>query len=662
MAVLSTTDLRLLFRSLARNPLFALLVATTLGAGVGATAATFTYLEIFLWDNITPDPARLLFVSYTSPNEPIAQPMGYPDFLDFRREAADFANVSAWWIWGQGVRVDDKTTAWVWGHSLSDGYFESLRAKPAAGRLFLPEDHRAGAVRAAVLGHRFWRRQYDSAPDAIGRSLEIGGQSYTIVGVTGERFIGTGVPADLYIPLQYTRDAAPEWDSTNRDPRMIWGGRVWAMARLANGVARREAQERLKSIALELDAQRRLTDRKRALDFGEEIDPQTKRQIQSVLRLLAGAGLLLVLANVNVASLLVARYLNRRRDMSILVSLGASPGRIARLLVAEGLLLSLLGGVLGIVFSRLLASILRRIILAGNPVDLGRWSDGAENSILPLDWRVVAFAFAASVVTTLLFGLLPALKVARADRSGGLRSMTAVRDRATSRTQYALVAAQAALAVVLSAGAGLLLRSIHNLGARRSRHRDAPHRHRHTRHRARAEETSPICARCSRTSAGSAAAIAGVEDATLSDPVPLWGLRSGPIAVAARRREARSRSAGGGRALLRGDPPTNPARSRHRRIATRNTGRWSQSFNQELARIFWPLTDPVGQSLPLSIPRLGIARRGTDRGDRLRCAPGAEASGEAADLSLERTGGADAHERAAAHGDRARRDARDHRA
>jgi predicted permease len=530
--------------------------------------------------------------------------MGYLDFLDLRRDAAGFANVSAWWIWGQGVKIDSKTTAWAWGHSLSDGYLESLRAEPAAGRLFLPEDHRSGAARAVVLGHRFWRRHYDLAPEAIGKTLEIGGQSYTIVGVTGERFIGTGIPADLYIPMQYTRDAAPEWDGANRNPPMIWGGRVWAMARLANGVGRREAQDRLRSIALDLDSQRPLAGRERQLEFGDYRDPNSERQMQGGLRLLAGAGLLLVLANVNVASLLVARYLNRRREVSILASLGASPGRIARLLVAEGLVLSLLGGVVGIAFSRMLASILRRIILTANPVDIGRWSDGAEYSIMPLDWRVVAFAFAASLVTTLLFGLLPALNAARADLHGGLRAMTAGSGRATGRAQYALVGAQVALAVLLSAAAGLLLRSVYNLG-RVDPGFETQRIAIATLGAAHDGRGEPDLRAAFEDLRERATAIPAVEDATLSDPVPYWGWRSGPIAspldgekidvvlqvVGARYFEALRQPILRGRGIDSSDHQDGPL------VAV---------VNQELARIFWPLTDPVGQNLPLAIPRLDI--------------------------------------------------------
>jgi hypothetical protein len=393
MPLLSITDLRLLVRSLARNPLFVLLAAGTLAVGVGATAAAFTYVGMYVWNNVTPDPHTVFEVQYRFASEPLPQPMSYLDFQDFGREAASIGQLTAWWIWGQGVRISDGSATWAWGHSVSDGYLETLRADPVAGRLFLPEDHREGAPRAAVLGHRFWRRHYDLSPNAVGKALDIGGQTYTIIGVTREGFIGTGIPADLYIPLQYTRDGAPEWDGTNRDPGQIWGGRVWTMLRLRNGVSSEEAQERLRAIAARLDGERPLADRGRELDFGDYVDPDQQRRLHGAIRLLVAAGLLLVLANVNVASLLVARYLQRRREVSILAALGASAGRIARLLVGEGIAFALLGGLLGIVFSRLLVSIVRRIMITANPVDMGRWGAGAEQALLPLDWRIVAFAF-----------------------------------------------------------------------------------------------------------------------------------------------------------------------------------------------------------------------------------------------------------------------------
>lgn len=312
-----------------------------------------------------------------------------------------------------------------------------------------------------------------------------------------------------------------------------------------------------------------------------------------------------MLANVNVASLLVARYLQRRREVSILAALGASSGRIARLLAAEGIALSLAGGALGIVFSRLLAAILRRIMITANPIDMGRWGDGAEESILPLDWRIVVFAFLASLTTTLLFGLLPAIHAARADLEGGLRTMTAGADRATSGARSALVAAQVALAVVLFAGAGLLARSFYNLW------RVDPGFETHrlaiatlaTAHDGGAERDLRAAFEEARERAAS---LPGVEDATLSDPVPLWGLRSSQIAspengeqlevlyqiVGPRYFETLRQPVVGGRSLDRRDSADSPL---------------AIVVNRELASRFWPDSDPVGQVLPLEIPRIVIA-------------------------------------------------------
>lgn len=457
-------EIHRVFAGLLRQPGLCATVVLTLALAVGANTALFAYVCVFLWPTVdAPESEELMTVGAPHPAGWLDS-LSYDDFRAFEESHRGFERVAGSAFFNGSVRPveprpdHDAGPYFAWAHAVSGDYFALYGARPWVGRLLGPQDDRAGAPRVAVLAYPFWRRHFGADPAAVGRSLRIDGSApYTIVGVAPEGFSGSGLAMQLYTPLAHWRDVTRGLD----DPE---AGTVTVAARLASGVSPDGARHAVAAFARGRDESAPLPEARElalepmaGLGAGWE-SPETRR----ARVLMAVVAVFLLLAAVNVANLLLARGLARRKDLSIRSALGAGRWRLARQVALEGLVLALAGGLLGVGLGYA-GSVWLENLVRTVPVGFGAWGEGS--TVIAFDGRMALFAFAASLLTALLFTAAPVLEVLRRDLAGPLRSDTTGSIGERSGPRRALVVAQVALAVALLVGAGLLVRSFREIGA-----------------------------------------------------------------------------------------------------------------------------------------------------------------------------------------------------
>ena len=441
-------DLKYAVRVLLKSPGFVLIAVLTLALGIGANTALFSVVNgVLLRPLPFPRPNELVVVSEKTANFDSSS-ISYPNFQDWQRSNSSFASLVAYRsddfsITGSGeaerVRVG----------MVSAGYFETLGVNPSRGRLFTADEDRKGIAAVALISAGLWQRKFGSAPDIIGKTITMNGESYTVIGVIPASFhlesTNFSRDKDVFVPIG--GDTDPLFHERDAHP----GTR--ALGRLKPGVTLAAAQADMDQIANNLALAYPEADK----GAGVSLVPLKKDivgDVQPFLWVLLGAvGFVLLIACVNVANLQLARTTTRSREFAIRAALGASQSRVIRQLLTESALLGLAGGALGL----LLAAWGTQAALKVLPETLPRAQD------VGVDGRVLIFTLIASLVAGVLFGLAPALKIARPNLQETLKESGRGASGTRHRAQGVFVVVEMALALVLLIGAGLMIRSLLDL-------------------------------------------------------------------------------------------------------------------------------------------------------------------------------------------------------
>jgi predicted permease len=438
-------DFRYALRMLRKNPGFASVALLTLALGTGATTVMFTVVNGVLLKPLSyPEPERLVALHGKVQQFGELWGFSYPDFLDYQ-SAGQSVGAMAAWTYGGGTISEGAGAEYVEGREISSELFSVLGVPLARGRGFSPDEDRRGSVPVAIISYSLWQRAYGGRSGTIGGSLTFEGKSYTIVGIAPPNFRLDG-EAGVFTPI-----------GQNMEPRMQnrRAGFIHVLARLAPGLTLAQAQTQLSLIAARLakeypeaDAERGIATHPLQADLVGDTRP-------TLLLLLGAVSLVLLIACVNVASLLLARAVSRERELALRVALGAGRGRLIRQCLTESGVLGLAGGVLGV----LLAFVGLQPFLAKWPGGLPRVED------VQLDWRVLLFAVGTSLLCGFLFGLAPALRAPshqlEESLKGGMRTVAG----SSRRLHSGFVIAEIGLAVVLLVSAGMLGRTVLRLAA-----------------------------------------------------------------------------------------------------------------------------------------------------------------------------------------------------
>jgi putative ABC transport system permease protein len=425
-----------------KNPGFAIAAVAALALGIGANTAIFTVVNAVLLKPLSyPNADRIVAFLLTSPDG--SNPIGsIPKFHIWQQQTSVFKEVAAFDFAGPGFNITGDRPEQIHGIHVTEGYFRLFGAPVMLGRTFTPQEDAPNGGKVVVLSYGLWQRKFGGDPNVIGTSLSLGDEPFTIIGVLGQDFL-SDPEADIWLPFQF------EPNSTNQ------GHYFQAAGLLKPGVTLAQANAQMKLAASQYLRAYPSANPQQSFAVEPLRDTIVGDVRKSLLILLGAVGLVLLIACANVANLLLVRATGRKREFAIRSALGAGRARIIHQLLTESVLLSVTGGILGLV----LGFIGVRSLLAISPAGLPRI--GEDGTAIGVDWRVLAFTLTVSFFTGILFGLFPAFSASHSDLNSSLkessnRSATGFRQ---SKARSLLVISEVSLAIVLLIGSALLIRT-----------------------------------------------------------------------------------------------------------------------------------------------------------------------------------------------------------
>ena len=468
-------DARYAFRMLAKSPGFTLVAILTLALGIGANAAIFSVTDQVLLRLLpVQKPEELVVLRSPGPNPgrnwsdgDVGVAFSYPMYKDLRDHNPVFSGLLARFAIQASVSGQGQTEL-ANGELVSGNYFEVLGVRPALGRVLTSRDETAaGANPETVLSYGYWERHFGRDPGILNKQLVVNGVSMTVVGVVAPGFFGVqvGQTPDIFIPVTMKAQMTPNWDglADRKDHWLAMLGRLkpgMSLAKAEAGIAREYSailQSEASELKLSRERNKQFLDKKILLDTGSHGRPILQHDAgKPIWILMSMVGLVLLIACANLASLLVARGEARQREIAVRMAMGAGRWRLIRQLLTESLLISLAGGAAGL----LVGSWTLGALVGSIPESLG--ASGLQEKF---DYRVLVFALGISILTGLLFGLIPALRSTHADLQSTLREQGAnvFGGKSNVRLRKALLVSQVALTVVLLAAAGFFAQSLMNL-------------------------------------------------------------------------------------------------------------------------------------------------------------------------------------------------------
>ncbi len=435
-------DFRYALRMMLKSPGFTAVAVMALALGIGANSAIFSVVNVTLLRPLPyEDPDRLVIMWEKA--KMMDTSVAYLNFVDWRDQNQVFEKIAASRRDSFNLTGRDQPER-LQGRMVSADFFSTFGIKPALGRDFLADEDRVGATPVVILDYGFWQRRFGGDPSILGNQLTLNNKNFTVIGITSQTFqYGSG--ADLFVPLGQWAD---QYQERGNHPG------IYVVARLRPGVTEDEARAGMNAIQERLGQQYPQSNAERQIHL-TSLYKDTVGDIQPMLLVLLGAvAFVLLIACANVANLLLARSAVRQKEIAIRTALGASRWRIIRQLLTESVLLGLIGGAFGLLIAMWGTDFLASSI----PDDIPRLRQAS------IDYSVLGFTLLVSVVTGIVFGLVPALQASSLTLSESLKEGDRGSTGSRHRVRGALVIAEVALALVLLIGAGLMIESLLKLG------------------------------------------------------------------------------------------------------------------------------------------------------------------------------------------------------
>ncbi len=440
-------DFRFGLRMLRKSPGFTAVALVTLMLGIGATAAIFSVVDAVLLRGLPyREPERLVSVFEDATN--VGFPRNTPapgNYAEWKKQTQIFKSVAAIKSGNFNLTERGGEPEELGGVKATQNLFSVLGTKPVLGRVFAPDEDRTGAPHVALISYRLWKGRFGGDPKLVGRDILLNNEKYTVIGVMPPGFSFPFKDTDIWTPIAFTAEQLENFGSHY----------LFVVGRLQTGVTVEQANAELLVLTRQMARQHPETNATISRFFTEPLQDNYTRDVhRALLVLLAAVAFILLIGCANIANLLLARAAGRQREIAMRMALGARRGRILCQLLTESALLALTGGLFGIMLANWCFNFLRALI----PEDL------SGTVSLALDFRVLGFAVLVSLVSSLFFGLAPALQVSRVDLNDVLKEGTRGASGSRHKTlRNLLVVGEVALSLMLLVGSGLLLKSFSNL-------------------------------------------------------------------------------------------------------------------------------------------------------------------------------------------------------